>query len=136
MDFRPFYALRTCKVPVVIFSFHRTHFHTLLTPPDFRYVNTRFDFQYTMLLIFKHCFFTLHFRYGYARFYIRCVDLSTTVDKSLRFGCTGHVRGTSANQRQDNDYETPTTADDVYHLHQRVCPNNDQHGRGGGRVLQ
>ena len=30
-------------VHVVIFSFHATHFHTLLTPLDFQYVYTRFD---------------------------------------------------------------------------------------------
>ena len=43
MDIRPFHALRTWKVHVVIFSFHATHFHTLFTPLVFRYVNTRFD---------------------------------------------------------------------------------------------
>ena len=32
MDLRPFHALRTWKVYVVIFSFHTTHFQTLLTP--------------------------------------------------------------------------------------------------------
>ena len=31
-------------------------------------------------------------------------------------------RGTSANQRQNNDYETPTTAKDVCHFPQCVCP--------------
>ena len=35
--------------------FRATHFHTLLTPLDFRYFNTRFDFRYTILLIFTHC---------------------------------------------------------------------------------
>ena len=35
MDFQPFHALRTRKVYVIIFSFHATHFHTLLTPLDF-----------------------------------------------------------------------------------------------------
>ena len=56
MDFQPFHALRTWKVHVVIFSFHQaTHFHTLLTPLDFQYVNTWFDFRYTMLLLFTHC---------------------------------------------------------------------------------
>ena len=55
VDFRPFHALRTWKVHVVTFSFHPTHFHILLTLLDFRYVNARFDFQYTMLLIFTHC---------------------------------------------------------------------------------
>ena len=56
MDFRPFHALRTWKVHVFIYSFHQaTHFHTLVTPLEFWYVNTRFDFQYTMLLIFRHC---------------------------------------------------------------------------------
>ena len=33
------------KVHVIIFSFHATYFHTLLTPLDFRYVNAQFDFQ-------------------------------------------------------------------------------------------
>ena len=33
------------KVHVIIFSFHATYFHTLLTPLDFRYVNAPFDFQ-------------------------------------------------------------------------------------------
>ena len=55
MDFRPFHALRTWKVHVVIFSFHTTHFQTLLTPLDFWYVDARLDFRYTMLLIFTHC---------------------------------------------------------------------------------
>ena len=55
MDFRPFHALRTWKVHVVIFSFHATHFHTLLTLLDFPYVNARFDFRCTILLIFTHC---------------------------------------------------------------------------------
>ena len=56
MDFQPFHTLRTRKVHIIIFSFHATHFHTLLTPLDLRYVNAGFDF--------------------------RCVDSSTTVDES------------------------------------------------------
>ena len=56
MEIRPFHAFRTWKVHVVIFSFHATHFHTLLTTLHFRYVNARFDIQYTMLLIFTYCF--------------------------------------------------------------------------------
>ena len=55
MDLRPFHALRTWKVRVVIFSFHATHSYTLFTPLNFRYVNARFDIQYTMLPIFTHC---------------------------------------------------------------------------------
>ena len=67
IDLRSFYALRTWKVHVVMFSYHATHFHSLLTcaPLDFRYVNARFD--------------------------IRCNDSSTTVDESQRSGCIGHV---------------------------------------------
>ena len=42
MEIRPFHAFRTRKVHVVIFSFHATHFHTLLTTLQFRYVNARF----------------------------------------------------------------------------------------------
>ena len=45
MEIRPFHAFRTWKVHVVIFSFHATHFHTLLTTLHFRYVNARFDFR-------------------------------------------------------------------------------------------
>ena len=55
MEIRPFHAFRMWKVHVVIFSFHATHFDTLFTPLDFRYVNARFDIQYIMLLIFTHC---------------------------------------------------------------------------------
>ena len=58
IDFRSFHALRTWTVHVVMFSYHVTHFHSLLTcaPLDFRYVNVWFD--------------------------IRCDDSSTTVDES------------------------------------------------------
>ena len=56
MEIRPFHAFRMWKVHVVIFSFHATHFHTLFTTLHFRYVNAQFDIQYTMLLIFTHCF--------------------------------------------------------------------------------
>ena len=45
MEIRPFHAFRTWKVHVVIFSFHATHFHTLLTTLHFRYVNAWFDFR-------------------------------------------------------------------------------------------
>ena len=31
IDFRSFHALRTGKVHVVMFSYHATHFHSLLT---------------------------------------------------------------------------------------------------------
>ena len=64
---RLFHALTTWKVNVVVFSYHATHFHSLLTcaPLDFRYVNARSD--------------------------IRCDDSSTTVDESQRFECIGHV---------------------------------------------
>ena len=55
MEIRPFHAFRTWKVHVVIFSFHISHFDTLFTPFHFRYVNARFDIQYTILLIFTHC---------------------------------------------------------------------------------
>ena len=48
IDFRSFHALKTWKVHVVMFLYHATHFHLLLTctcaPLDFRYVNARFDF--------------------------------------------------------------------------------------------
>ena len=37
------------------FLFSTTHYHTLLTPLYFRYVNAQFDFRYTLLLIFTHC---------------------------------------------------------------------------------
>ena len=37
------------------FLFSTLHYHTLLTPFYFRYVNPQFDFRYTMLLIFTHC---------------------------------------------------------------------------------
>ena len=52
IDFRSFHALRTWKVHVVLFSYHATHFHSLLTcaPLDFRYVNARFDFRHTMVI--------------------------------------------------------------------------------------
>ena len=54
IDFRSFHALRTWKVHVVMFSYHATHFHSLLTctcaPLDFRYVNARFDFWHTMVI--------------------------------------------------------------------------------------
>ena len=56
MEIRPFHPFRTWKVHVVIFSFHATHFDTQFTLLHFRYVNARFDIQYTMLLIFTHCF--------------------------------------------------------------------------------
>ena len=58
IDFWSFHALRTWKVQVVMFSYHATHFHSLLTCAslDFRYVNVWFD--------------------------IRCDDSSTTVDES------------------------------------------------------
>ena len=58
IDFRSFHALRTWKVHVVMFSYHATHFHSLLTCThlDFRYVNVWFD--------------------------IRCDDSSTAVDES------------------------------------------------------
>ena len=47
IDFRSSHALRRWKVHVVTFSYHATHFHSLLTcaPLDFRYVKARFDFQ-------------------------------------------------------------------------------------------
>ena len=45
MEIRPFHAFRTWKVHVVIFSFHATHFHILLSTLHFRYVNARFDFR-------------------------------------------------------------------------------------------
>ena len=47
IDFRSFLALRTWKVQVVMFSYHTTHFHSLLTcaPLDFRYVNAWFDIR-------------------------------------------------------------------------------------------
>ena len=60
MEFRPFHALTTWKVHVIIFSFHATHFHTLLTPLDFRYVNAQFDFRYTMLVIFSFSHIAYH----------------------------------------------------------------------------
>ena len=48
IDLRSFHALKTWKVHVVMFLYHATHFHLLLTctcaPLDFRYVNARFDF--------------------------------------------------------------------------------------------
>ena len=52
IDFRSFHALRSWKVHVGIFSYHATHFYTLLTcaPLDFRYVNARFDFWHTMVI--------------------------------------------------------------------------------------
>ena len=52
IDFRSFHALRTWKVHVGMFSYHATHFYTLLTcaPLDFRYVNARFDFRHTMVI--------------------------------------------------------------------------------------
>ena len=52
IDFRSFHALRTWKVHVVLFSYHATHFHSLLTcaPLDFRYVNARFDFRHTIVI--------------------------------------------------------------------------------------
>ena len=37
------------------FLFSTLHYHTLLTPLYFRYVNAQFDFRYTLLLIFTHC---------------------------------------------------------------------------------
>ena len=41
IDFRLFHALRMWKVHVVMFSYHETHFHSLLmcAPLDFWYVN-------------------------------------------------------------------------------------------------
>ena len=67
IDLRSFHALKTWKVHVILFSYHKTHFHLLPTraPLGFRYVNAQFD--------------------------IRCEDSSTTVDESQRFGCIGHV---------------------------------------------
>ena len=52
IDFRSFHALRTWKVHVVMFSYHATHFLSLLTcaPLDFRYVNARFDFRHAMVI--------------------------------------------------------------------------------------
>ena len=52
IDFRSFHALRTWKVHVVMFFYHATHFHSLLTcaPFDFRYVNARFDSLHTMVI--------------------------------------------------------------------------------------
>ena len=85
MEIRPFHAFRTWKVHVVIFSFHATHFHTLHTTLHFRYVNARFDIQYTMLLIFTRLS-TLHFRYVNARFDFRCVEL-WYCSQSPNFGC-------------------------------------------------
>ena len=58
------------KVHVVIFSFHPTHFHILLTPLDFYTIH------------FQKLFTNLHFRYVNARFDFRYVDSSTTVDES------------------------------------------------------
>ena len=49
---------------IQLLVYHATHFHTLLTILHFRYVNARYDFY--------------------------CVDSSTTVDESWRFGCIGH----------------------------------------------
>ena len=57
-DFRPFHALRTWKVHVVIFIplifTHYLHPSTSSMLTHW-YVNARFDFLYTMLLIFTHC---------------------------------------------------------------------------------
>ena len=52
LNFRSFHALRTWKVYVVMFSYHATNFHPLLTcaPLDFRNVNARFDFRHTMVI--------------------------------------------------------------------------------------
>lgn len=52
--FRSFHVLRTWKVHVVMFSYHATHVHSLLTcaPLDFRYVNVLvpFDLRHTMVI--------------------------------------------------------------------------------------
>ena len=52
IDFQLFYALRMWKVHVVMFLYHVTHFHSLLTcaPLNFRYVNARFNFWHTMVI--------------------------------------------------------------------------------------
>ena len=52
IDFRSFHALRTWKVHVVMFSYHATHFHLLLTyaPLDFWYVSARFNFRHAMVI--------------------------------------------------------------------------------------
>ena len=47
--------LKTTEGSCCHFLFSTTHYHTLLTPLYFRYVNAQFDFRYTMLLIFTHC---------------------------------------------------------------------------------
>ena len=76
MEIRPFHAFRTWKVHVVIFSFHATHFHTLLTTLHFRYVNARFRHPLYHATHFQTLFATLHFRYVNAQFDFRCVELS------------------------------------------------------------
>ena len=76
MEIRPFHAFRTWKVHVVIFSFHATHFHTLLTTLHFRYVNARFRQPLYHATHFQILLATLHFRYVNARFDFRCVELS------------------------------------------------------------
>ena len=75
MEIRPFHAFRTWKVHVVIFSFHATHFHTLLTTLQFRYVNARFRHPvYHATHLNQTLLATPHFRYVNARFDFRCVD--------------------------------------------------------------
>ena len=76
MEIRPFHAFRTRKVYVVIFSFHATHFHTLLTTLQFRYVNARFRHPVYHATHFQTLLATPHFRYVNARFDFRCVELS------------------------------------------------------------
>lgn len=100
MNFQPFHPLRTWKVHVVIFSFHATHFHTLLRPPDFQYVYALFDFWYTMLLIFTQC---LPIQLSLYRFvndcrwiialwvYWTCMEIRWHLSYSLPFLETGHV---------------------------------------------
>ena len=85
MEIRPFHALRTRKVHIVIFYFHATYFHTLLTTLQFRYVNARFRHPVYHATHFQTLLATPHFRYVNARFDFRCVELSTnhgTVRKS------------------------------------------------------
>ena len=62
MEIRPFHAFRTRKVHVVIFSFHATHFHTLLTTLQFRYVNARFRHPVYHATHFQTLLATPHFR--------------------------------------------------------------------------
>ena len=76
MEIRPFHAFRTWKVHVVIFSFHATHFDTLFTPLDFRYVKCTIRQSVYYATHFHTLLTTLHFRYVNARFDFRCVELS------------------------------------------------------------